>query len=387
MDTTLATLTDIETVSPLITYIYQTSDEQLSTNSTSPSSDGRDFVFDNPTQRLILGILSLIVSVIGTFGNSITILAVVLSRKLRTITNVFVVNLAVADLLTCLILPWNVIPLFYPPSDEYPLPDTICKAAAAILYTCAGCSLYTLAVISINRYFLITRQSKVYRAFYSKRKMAAMVFVVWIFPFLVALVPPMCGLGELGYTAKYSSCTHDTSHPLSDYYSMLQAALLYPVPLTVIVVCYVRVFLHLKDHHRTMKDQVMAEQVSETASISQASISNVRQSCVYPPPAKKKQLSRRQIEITKNLFYVVVVFLICISPFGICLMIPISDPLIPWVAALFLFNSCLNWMIYATKHPHFKTVYRLMLTCKCAKIPEQSTFLRSFRSTFRLGNR
>ncbi|XP_072041854.1 alpha-1B adrenergic receptor-like [Amphiura filiformis] len=380
MASNVLTSSILQTVS---TTMHSSPSDSDSLNTTMHSSPGgRDFVFDNIPERLTIGIITLIISMVGIFGNSLTIFAVFLSRKLRTITNVFVVNLAVADLLTCMVLPWNAVGVLYPPSDEYPLPDMICKFAALVLYTCAGCSVYTLAAISINRYFLITRQSKRYRAFYSRTKMATIVTVVWIWPLLVALVPPLCGLGELGFTAKYSSCTHDTSHPLSDYYSMLQAALLFPVPLTIIVVCYVKVFLHLKSHHRNMKDQVNRE-VSENASVSQASLSNRHSVVVYPTPTeKRKQLSRRQVEITKNLFYVVVVFLICILPYGICLMIPPSDPLIPWVATIFLLNSCLNWMIYATKHPHFKTVYRLILNCQCAKIPEQSAFLRSFRSTF-----
>ena len=390
METTTP-LTSVSTPSMAPSALNMSSDPTiLSTRYT----DGRTYVLDNEVERIILGVLTLIIAAVGIFGNSITIIAVVLSRKLRTITNVFVVNLAVADLLTCLALPWNAVGVLAPYSETYPLPEYICKAASLVLYTCTGCSLFTLAAISLNRYFLITRQSKVYRAFYSSSKMAAMVTFMWVVPLLVALVPPLCGLGELGYTAKYSSCTHDTSHPLSDYYSMLQSAIYIPVPLGIIVVCYVRVFQHLKSHHKTMKNQIKEgetgtigrEAPSEDISVSQASMSVRNNVSTVTSPAhahRTKQISRRQVEITKNLFYVVLVFIICIVPYGVCLLIPPSDPLIPWVATIFLLNSCLNWMIYATKHPHFKTVYRLMLKCQCSKIPQQSDFLKSFRSTFR----
>ena len=51
-------------------------------------------------QQLYVAIL-LILAVLGTFGNMLVIAAVILSRKLRHATNMFVLNLSIADLLTC----------------------------------------------------------------------------------------------------------------------------------------------------------------------------------------------------------------------------------------------------------------------------------------------
>ncbi|XP_038045009.1 probable G-protein coupled receptor No18 [Patiria miniata] len=363
---------------------------------TTPDDNDEDyydgeFTFNDYTQRCIVGTIFVIVSIVGTFGNGLVILAVILSRKLRTVTNVFVVNLAVADLLVCLILPWNAVGLFTSPELGWPLPEKLCVAVALISYTCGGCSLYTLATIAINRWMLITRPSRTYRTCYKPAYLAVMVTVVWLIPLLVAWVPPMLGLGELGYTEKYSTCTHKNSHELAPYYSLLQSIIFLPVPFIIIIVSYVNIFRHVRQHTKVlMTNQEKSVELSETSNYRENNTSGARELEPSSPVGRsqnlsvaKKRLSRRQVEITKNLFYVVCAFTVCILPYGIALLIPPSDPIIPWTAALFLVNSCINPIIYATKHPYFKQVFKLMLTCHCGKIPEQSDFLRSVRSTVR----
>ncbi|XP_071497058.1 alpha-1A adrenergic receptor-like [Diadema antillarum] len=350
----------------------------------SSSDDGRTFVFNDPIQRTILAVIFIIVFLIGFVGNGLTMLAVLFSRKLRTITNVFVVNLAVADLLTCCTLPWNAVALLS--FSGWPLPDWVCAAAALVLYTCGGCSLYSLATIALNRFIIITRPIHTYRTIYSRRNVIIMVMIAWVIPLSVSLIPPLCGLGELGYAIKYKTCSHKTSHPLSDFYSLLQAIVLYPVPLVIIVVCYIKIFLHTRRHMKTM----MASESSDTSQSKRSSSPKHSNLNTTGQTSVKKSLSKRQVEITKNLFYVVCAFGLCASPYCVSLMIPPSDPVIPWTAAILLFNSCINPFIYATKHPYFKQVFGFMLRCRCSKIPEQAAIIRtlssihsSFRSTRR----
>lgn len=370
----------METNTMAVVLMNQTSPWTSTSATTTAGSDGRNFVFNDPVQRIILAVIFIIAFVVGFTGNGLTMLAVALSRKLRTITNVFVVNLAMADLLTCCVLPWNTVALLS--FSGWPLPDWVCAGAALVLYTCGGCSLYSLATIAINRYIIITRPLKTYRAIYTKRNNAIILTICWLVPFSVSLIPPLCGLGELGYAVKYKTCSHKTAHPLSDYYSMLQAAVLYPVPLVIVVVCYIKIFLHTRRHIRTMT-------MSDT---SDTSVTNTKRSSPNGTPhhepnkSVKKRLNRRQVEITKNMLFVVCAFGLCASPYCVSLMIPPSDPAIPWTAAILLFNSCVNPFIYATKHPYFKQVFGFMLMCRCTEIPEQASIIRtisSMRSSFR----
>lgn len=95
----------------------------------------------------------------------------------------------------------------------------------------------------------------------------------------------------------------------------------------------------------------------------------------------RSKLSRRQVEITKNLFYVVCAFFICLTPYSVCLVYDASDPAVPYTGAFVLFNSCINPIIYATKHPYFKQVFKCILQCKFQDVPEPASFVRSLRSS------
>ena len=130
-------------------------------NSTTSPVPTVEFLFDDPVQRIIVAVMFLIAALVGSVGNTIVIIAVCLSRKLRTVTNVFVVNLAVADLLTSLFVPWNAVALLS--LDGWPLPFWICSVAGAITYLCISASFYSLASIAVNRFILITKGLHAYQ--------------------------------------------------------------------------------------------------------------------------------------------------------------------------------------------------------------------------------
>ena len=119
-----------------------------------------DFKFTDYNQRIVVATAFSIAALLGIFGNSLVIFSVFASTKLRTPTNAFVVNLSIADLITSLVIPWNVGILLS--TKEYPIKDWGCAIVAGILFTCIGTSLFTLASIALNRLMLITRPMRTY---------------------------------------------------------------------------------------------------------------------------------------------------------------------------------------------------------------------------------
>ena len=93
----------------------------------------------------------------------------------------------------------------------------------------------------------------------------------------------------------------------------------------------------------------------------------------FPRP----KLSEREVDITKNMFYVVVAFFICFTPFTLCMIIDTSDPFLPYATAIVFINSCINPIIYAIKHPNFKTTFGLIIRCRWREIRPPSKLLRS----------
>ncbi len=345
-----------------------TESDMTTVHITTTRGDGRNFRFEDETQRVVLGCVFCLVAVLGLVGNTMVILAVVLSKKLQTRTNAFVVNLATADLISCLTSPFAAVALFS--MNGWPLPGLVCSVSAAVYYISLGCSVMTLTTIAINRYVLITKHMHTYQSVYTPKKIAAMMVLTWLYPALVCSFP-LFGIGKWGYSDKYKTCTQDTSAESSDLFSLLGSVLIYPIPLIILFVCYYKIYRHITGHMNKMLENGIELPDSSTASTS--STKRLRRRSTV-------NISKRQVEITKNLFYVMCAFIVCLAPFAVALMIPPSDPVIPWTATFVVFNSAINPVIYGVKHPHFKEVFRHMLRCRYHMIPEPSSCLRKISS-------
>ncbi|KAJ8025212.1 Rhodopsin, GQ-coupled [Holothuria leucospilota] len=326
--------------------------------------------FDDPIQRHIVASITFLASVTGLVGNTLVFVAVIFSKKLQTKTNVFVVNLAVADVLTCSLLPFQVVALLV---DPWPLSNWICTAVGMLTWICLWTSNINLALIAFNRFNVVIKKREDYEDMYTAWKMALWVMFSWAVPTLLVTVPPAFDFGAMGYSSRYKVCTADTSHPMSDWYALLSSVTIQVPCLIIISISYALLFRHIRRHNRQMlavfhlpaNSNALKNQDFEKGKTSQAAVS------------MQRHLFKRQHKITKNLFAVFCSFLVCVMPFGIACLIPPSYPVIPWVSMLVLINSCINPIIYGLKHPNFKEVFRPLLSCRWRRIPQPSKVLAS----------
>ncbi|KAJ8025215.1 5-hydroxytryptamine receptor [Holothuria leucospilota] len=388
------------------------------------------------TNRFIVAILFFFTSVIGILGNILVIIAVILSRKLRTVTNAFVVNLAVADLLTSISIIFLALSLIL--SHNPPVPHWLCGVATGFLYTCLGCSLYTLASIAVNRLLLITASSATYRKCFRRNIVMAWICSIWVIVLSISVLPGFLNIGELGYDSDYHICGGVTSHPMSPIYEAILVLGLFPLPLIVITICYAWLFTFVTIHQLKMQNKTKVNKKKiprddKISSISNGRLDNeepmaaaesqyapschVEDSCGIEESVAKnlegnsfshigghessesrtkaqirsqtgvtngnlrKTLAKRrlnhQLQITANLFLVVCAFLVALSPYFVVFLLNIKGDAVLYASSLVFINSCVNPVIYAFKHPHFKTVFRFILLGKFREIPEPADFLKS----------
>ena len=215
-----------------------------------PMVKDEHFQFTDYNQRIIIAIMLCTISLVGSVGNSLVILAVVLSRKLRTPTNLFVVNLASADLMTCLSLPFQVIAVLS--RSGWPLPEWICAVLGVVVLVCLGASMVTLALIAFSRWYLLTKPRLSFQRMYTIRNYCLMIGFSWMYPSLLTIVPHFTGLGVLGYSIKYKRCTQDNYYPTADYYSLIAGAGVI-IPLSIaIAVIYIRIYLFVYRHNKNI---------------------------------------------------------------------------------------------------------------------------------------
>lgn len=105
-------------------------------------------------ERFIIPVIFSVVVIIGCFGNSLVIVVVLKNKDFfRTTTNMFILNLSIADLLFLVFcVPFHAI--IYT-SLDWPFGEVMCKFIHLVQYSSMVASILTLVSMSIDRYLAV----------------------------------------------------------------------------------------------------------------------------------------------------------------------------------------------------------------------------------------
>nr|XP_054754408.1 melanopsin-like [Lytechinus pictus] len=353
-------------------------------NSTEPSSVTEP-VITHKAQRTFVACLFCLIGGVGLTGNSLVFIAVAMSRRLQTPTNVFVVSLSLSDFLTCLGLPFQAVAILS--ERGWPLAGGLCAMVGGSAMMSLTCGVVTLALIATNRFTLITRSKRTYTTLFSKKRNLIYVMISWLYPLLAFVVPQLVGFGRLGYDPYFKLCVWDTSDAHAHIYEILAAITIF-IASTIITTSYVTIYIFIRLHVSVMKNHVDGNRGGQSVKINQVtmaanSLNNTNNNDASamgtgtPGDRPRIKVTKREIDITKNLFYIVCFFFFCIIPYGFVLALT-NLGVFPWYAGvMFVANSAVNPFIYASKHPVFKEVFRCMLTFRLSAIPEPLPWVQS----------
>ncbi len=205
---------------------------------------------------VLKGTLFFLITFGAVFGNSLVILSVYIKRKLRTITNCFVVSLATSDLLVgILILPLGT---KLGVTGVWDMGTVLCDVWLFCDVMLCTASILNLCCISLDRFFAITNPL-IYATKRSKRLALLMIGLAWVAS-VVVTCPLIFGSHE-------ERCGQDvlcelTMNPGYVIYSSLGA---FYIPLFVIVCVYARIFQAIRQRdnywHRTVPHTCLASHV------------------------------------------------------------------------------------------------------------------------------
>ena len=133
---------------------------------------------------LMSGSLVLIV-LVTLVGNATVCSAVYRRRKLRTRTNMFIINLSCADIgVAVLCMPFSLITCL---RHEWVLGDALCKLNGFFNIVFGLTSLLTLTAISVETYFAICKP--LYHRHMSRKFALGLLIWTWVQPIVIASVP------------------------------------------------------------------------------------------------------------------------------------------------------------------------------------------------------
>lgn len=208
-----------------------------------------------------------LILVLAMAGNGFICVAFATRRKLRTVTNYFVVNLAVASFL--LVFQWVIwIVLYVVCIDTRPA-----KVVAHILEILFGsASVVSLGVVSYDRYYAVTRALH-YGSTMTHRRALAVIIAVWVYATITACL--LLGTLDTSIIKTYMK-----------FYISLLFLFNFLIPFVISAYCYVRIFLIAMLH---LQHGAPANQLSD--------------------PLSKASTLRKQLKISLNIFILAVPFL------------------------------------------------------------------------------
>ncbi|XP_037670717.1 somatostatin receptor type 5 [Choloepus didactylus] len=283
-------------------------------------------------RAVLVPVLYLLVCAAGLGGNALVIYVVLRHAKMKTVTNIYILNLAVADVLLMLGLPFlatqNAL-------SYWPFGAALCRLVMSLDGVNQFTSVFCLTVMSVDRYVAVVhpvRAAKWRRPRVAKLTSAA----VWALALLVSL--PLVVFADV--QEGWGTCNLSWPEPVGLWgavFIVYTSVLGFFGPLLVICLCYLLL------------------------------VAKVRAAGVRGGSARRRRSERK---VTRMVVVVVAVFAGCWLPFFVVNLVnlAVALPEEPAAAGLYFFvvilsyaNSCANPVLYGFLSDNFRQSFRKVL--------------------------
>ncbi|XP_036378108.1 somatostatin receptor type 2 isoform X2 [Megalops cyprinoides] len=301
--------------------------------------NGTQHGFDQ-TSTVVVTFVYFAVCAVGLCGNTLVIYVILRYAKMKTVTNIYILNLAVADVLCMLTLPFIAIQLAL---VHWPFGSALCRVAMTADSLNQFTSIFCLTVMSMDRYLAVVHPIKSTR--WRKPRVAKTINLgVWGVSLLVNL-PVMIYSGLMTNSSSTQVCTIVWPEPQEAYYTAFMFYTFFLgffLPLAVICLCYLLIVVKVKS------------------------------SGVRVGSSKRKRSERK---VTRMVSVVVAVFVLCWLPFyvfnvtsvtGSISTTPLLKCTFDFVVVLGYANSCANPILYAFLSENFKKSFQNVLCLRQA---------------------
>ncbi|KAG7255659.1 hypothetical protein CRUP_005813 [Coryphaenoides rupestris] len=302
---------------------------------------------------VLLGAALSLLILLTVCGNVLVCLAVCATRRLRCLTNCFIVSLAVTDLLLgVLVLPFSTLMTL---SDDWPLGPTFCNIYISLDVMLCTASILTLLAISLDRYLAITMPLR-YAALVLPGRVAVAMVSMWAVSLAVSFLPIHMGWN-----------TPDGA--LNAAYALTDSLVTFFLPLALMCFTYYRI-LRIA---RSQAKRILSSRPTACTLANYDSRSNTSSTASGPPAAPSvTAVALREHKATVTLAAVIGAFVVCWLPYFIWFNVMgvwqigtgVVYKVVLWLGYA---NSALNPILYATLNRDFRSAYARLLGCRWSR--------------------
>ncbi|XP_022918264.1 octopamine receptor beta-2R isoform X2 [Onthophagus taurus] len=356
------------------------------TNQTNCTSYNSSPPVENETEWTGSFLLFIKASIMATIiiaailGNLLVIISVMRHRKLRVITNYFVVSLALADLLVAMfVMTFNASVQIF---NRWLFGFFMCDVWNSLDVYFSTASILHLCCISVDRYYAIVRPLK-YTLSMTKRVVAIMLLITWISPAIISFVPIFLGL----YTTEKNQAYREKHPELCDFtvngfYAVVSSSISFWIPCTIMVCTYLAIFREANRQEKELysrhgaamllhQNNTNGDMLSNSGGSSKTLMHEINQD-LHTTPTKERNIikMKREHKAARTLGIIMGTFILCWLPFfswyiitSLCTTCANPDIVITMVFWIGYFNSTLNPVIYAYFNREFREAFKNTLQC------------------------
>ncbi|XP_015585556.1 octopamine receptor beta-2R isoform X2 [Cephus cinctus] len=348
--------------------------------------------------------------VTAVFGNLLVMVSVMRHRKLRIITNYFVVSLALADMLVAMFaMTFNASVQI---TGRWLFSYFMCDVWNSLDVYFSTSSILHLMCISVDRYYAIVKPLK-YPINMTKRVAAFMLMACWLSPAIISFVPIFNGW----YTTTENS-EHRHKHPelcefkVNKGYAILSSSISFWIPCTIMTLTYFSIFKEANRQekqmhsrmgnamllsHRPSKDlNNLNGELNSGGSSKTLTLNEISTDHLHTPTKDKNMMKmKREHKAARTLGIIMGTFILCWLPFFLWYVTtslcgkacPCPDLVIAVLFWIGYANSALNPLIYAYFNRDFREAFKNTLQCAfcslCRREPSDLDALEIRRPSLR----
>ncbi|KAK2814450.1 hypothetical protein Q5P01_000456 [Channa striata] len=287
------------------------------------------------SESMFIYILLSFISLITVVLNLLVIVSISHFRQLHTPTNLLLLSLAVSDFLAGLfVMPFQ-IPITEP---CWYLGDLVCVLYYVLNVIIVYASVINMVLISVDRYVAICDPLR-YSTKITQRSVRICVVLCWIYCVFLSFLFLFDNLKQPGrYNSCYGQC-------VINVIVAVDIVLGFILPVSTIVVLYLRVFVVAVSQARAMRSHITAVKLQSSVTVT---------------------VKKSELKAARTLGVVVAVYILCYCPYY-CVSLSSYDLMMGSSSNVFLVflaysNSCLNPVIYTFFYPWFRKSVKLIVT-------------------------